>query len=129
MSYNHSGKWASLVMTVDGTLAVADSQASVKMPFDGYIESVQMCVKSLGSGSAATEVMLANGSNDLWAANTLQQAHDATDGATSVIGRSDFNSSGTALFSEGAQLDLDIDEVAGTAGTGPLTVHVIVVGN
>ena len=84
---------------------------------------------TLGSGSAATEVMLANGSNDLWAANTLQQAHDATDGATSVIGRSDFNSSGTALFSEGAQLDLDIDEVAGTAGTGPLTVHVIVVGN
>ena len=42
MSYNHSGKWASLVMTVDGTLAVADSQASVKMPFDGYIESLQM---------------------------------------------------------------------------------------
>ena len=129
MSYRHTGKWCALVMTVDGTLATGDRQASVKMPFDGYIESVQLCVKSLGSGAGSSEVMLANGSNNLWAANTLEQAHGATDGATSVIGRSDFNSSGTALFSEGAQLDLDIDEVAGSAGTGPLTVHVIVVGN
>ena len=129
MSYNSSGRWASLVMTVDGTLATGDNQASVKMPFDGYIEAVDMCVKNLGSGSAATEVMIANGSNNLWAANTLQQAHDATDGATTRIVRSNLNSSGTALFSEGDQLDLDIDEVAGTAGTGPLTVHVHVVGN
>ena len=129
MSYRGTGRWASLVMTVDGTLATGDSQASIKMPFDGYIEAVDMCVKTLGSSSGATEVMLANGSNNLWAANTLQQAHDATDGATTRIGRSSFNSSGTALFSEGDQIDLDVDEVAGSAGTGPLTVHVHVVGN
>ena len=129
MTYRKTGKWATLVMHVDGTLSAGDSQAACVMPFDGYIESVQMTLTATGGSSGATEVMIANGSNHLWAANTLQIAYSASDGSSAVIGRSDMNSSGTALFSEGAQLDLDVDEVSGTASTAPLTVTIVVVGN
>ena len=94
MSYNHSGKWASLTMT---------------------------CIGTTGAH--------ANGSNNLWAADALQILYSASDGSSAVIGRSSLNSSGTALFSEGAQFDLDVDEVPGTASTGPLVVQIFVVGN
>ena len=134
MSFRHTGKWATLTMTCIGTtgahaLATGDTWQSCRMPFDGYIESVQMTLTATGGSSGATEVMIASGSNNLWAANTLQIAYSASDGSSAVIGRSDMNSSGTALFSEGAQLDLDVDEVPGTASTAPLTVTIVVVGN
>ena len=134
MSYNHSGKWATLSMIAIGTqaaqaLATGDTWQSCRMPFDGYIESVQMTVTSTGGSSGATEVMIANGSNNLWAADALQILYSASDGSSAVIGRSSLNSSGTALFSEGAQFDLDVDEVPGTASTGPLVVQIFVVGN
>jgi hypothetical protein len=134
MSYNKSGRWATLSMACIGTtgahaLATGDTWQSCRMPFDGYIESVQMTVTSTGGSSGATEVMIANGSNNLWAADTLQILYSASDGSSAVIGRSSFNSSGTALFSEGAQFDLDVDEVPGTASTAPLTVTIVVVGN
>ena len=134
MSYNKSGKWATLSMIAIGTqaaqaLATGDTWQSCRMPFDGYIESVQMTLTATGGSSGATEVMIANGSNNLWAADTLQILYSASDGSSAVIGRSDFNSDGTALFSEGAQFDLDVDEVPGTASTGPLIVQIVVVGN
>jgi len=129
MSYNKSGRWATLVMHVNGTLTVADSVSSCVMPFDGYIERVSLCVQENGSGSAANEAMVANGSNNLWAANTLQLAHDATNGSTVSIVRSNLNSSGTALFSEAAVFDLDIDEVAGSGSPANATVTIHVVGN
>jgi hypothetical protein len=134
MSYNHSGKWATLSMIAIGTqaaqaLATGDTWQSCRMPFDGYIESVQMTLTATGGSSGATEVMIANGSNNLWAADTLQILYSASDGSSAVIGRDDFNSDGTALFSEGAQFDLDVDEVPGTASTGPLIVQIVVVGN
>ena len=129
MSFRKSGKWATLVMHVNGTLSVADSVASCVMPFDGYIERVALCVQENGSGSAANEAMVANGSNNLWAANALQLAHDATNGSTTTITRSDLNSSGTALFAEAAVFDLDIDEVAGSGSPANATVTIHVVGN
>jgi hypothetical protein len=134
MTYRKTGKWATLTMTCIGTqgaqaLATGDTWQSCRMPFDGYIESVQMCVTMTGGSSGATEVMIANGANNLWAANTLQIAYSASDGSSAVIGRSDMNSNGTALFSEGDQFDLDVDEVPGTASTAPLTVTIHVVGN
>tara|TARA_Y100000034_G_C6665427_1_gene291891 strand:- start:166 stop:555 length:390 start_codon:yes stop_codon:yes gene_type:complete len=129
MSYRNTGKWATLVMHVDGTLSAGDSQAACVMPFDGYIERVTLCVQENGSGSAANEAMVANGSNDLWAADTLQLAHDATNGSTATITRSDMNSNGTALFSEAAVFDLDIDEVAGAGSPANMTVTIHVVGN
>jgi hypothetical protein len=133
MSYHSSSKWASLHMSCIGTqaaqnLGTGDTWSSCVMPFDGYIESVQMSVTSTGSGSGNTEVMIANGSNNLWAADALQIAYSASDGSTATIGRSSLNSSGTALFSEGAQFDLDVDEVPSTPSKGPLTVRIFVVG-
>ena len=129
MSYRNTGKWATLIMHVNGTLGTGDSQAACVMPFDGYVERVTLCVQENGTTSGANEVMVANGANNLWAANALQLAHDATNGSTTTITRSDLNSSGTALFSEADVFDLDVDEVAGGGSPANATVTIHVVGN
>ncbi len=133
MSYNKSGRWATLVAHVDGGLTVADGTTvgTIVMPFDCYIERVTMSVQEGGATSGANEVMLVDPEgNDMWAANTLESTYSANGTAVSIT-RSSLNTYGDNLFDEGDAITLEIHDGSGGSGAGgspanlTVTVHVV----